>query len=182
MAEAAFNMDEIVGRIGPLLTELLERGGFHLTFHAERTTGAFERDFENPDVVVTFEGQDADLLIENKAELLKAIEHFVFEAIDLPQDHRERVLFDCRDYRMMRIDELQLAARAAAERVRRTGVPYQFNPMNSRERRVIHMALRGEQDIVTQSEGVGQQRKVVVRPAQSRQAGAAPARVHPPSR
>ncbi len=74
-------------------------------------------------------------------------------------------MFDCNDYRMLRVDELQLAAQAAADRVRRTGVDYKFNPMSSRERRVIHMALRGEAGVRTQSEGVGPHRQVVIHSA-----------------
>ena len=54
---------------------------------------------------------------------------------------------------------------AAADKVKRTGVPFRFNPMNSRERRVIHLALRGETTLRSESSGSGPQRQVVVYPA-----------------
>lgn len=167
MAEFQFKPEEPSARIGSLLPEILRLARLELTFQIQHTAGLYDRPFENPDLVVSFEGRDADLLLENKAELLKALEHVVLEAVGVPLDQRERVLFDCHDYRMMRVEELQLAAQAAAERVRRTGVAYQFNPMSSRERRVIHMALRGESGIRTQSEGVGPYRKVVIHPTQT---------------
>lgn len=167
MSDSAIHSHEMVARIEPFLKEILGLAGLQLTFKALVTTGLYDRAFENPDVVVDFDGRDSELLLENKAELLRALEHLVLEAIDVPQDQRERVLFDCRDCRMMRVDELQLAAQAAADKVRRTGVPYKFNPMNPRERRVIHMALRGEQGVRTESEGVGPYRKVVIHPTQN---------------
>ena len=66
---------------------------------------------------------------------------------------------------MLRIEELRLSAAAAAEKVKRTGVPFRFNPMNSRERRVIHLALRGETDLRSESSGFGGHRQVVIYPA-----------------
>ena len=74
-------------------------------------------------------------------------------------------LSSANDYRMLRIEELRLSAVAAAEKVKHTGAPFFFNPMNSRERRVIHMALRGETELRSESAGVGGHRLVVVYPA-----------------
>src|SRR5579864_2196939 len=101
-------------------------------------------DFETPDVVVKFSGEDVDLLLGNRAELLLALEHLTMEALRMPSEDHSRVSFDANDYRLLRIEELRLSAMAAAERVKSTGQPFRFNPMNSRERRVIHLALRHE--------------------------------------
>ena len=57
-----------------------------------------------------------------------------------------------------------MAARTAAEQVRRTGEPYRFGPMSSRERRIVHLALREEKDLRTESDGEGGRRSVVVYP------------------
>ena len=179
MGEFLFQPEQIAARAEPLVATILRLAGLELTFQMQRTTGLYDRPFENPDLVVSFEGRDTDLLMENKGELLKALEHVVFEAIGVPAEHRERVVFDCHEYRMMRVDELQLAAQAAAERVRRTGVAYRFNPMSSRERRVVHMALRGEASVRTQSEGIGPSRRVVIHPAQPSPAGPPPRGARP---
>ncbi len=181
MTEPKFNSQEAAGRIEPLLSEIVRLAKLQVTFEAQQTTGLYDRPFENPDVVVSFGGSDAGLLLENKAELLKALEHIVLEGIDLPQDDRGRVLFDCQEYRMMRVDELLLATRAAAEKVRHTGVPYRFNPMSSRERRVVHLSLRGESGVRSQSEGMGPYRQVVIHPTQPTLA-AHQAKGHRPSR
>ncbi len=166
MSEFQFQPEQIADRVQPLLAAIVQRMGLELTFQVQRTTGWYNRPFENPDLMVSFEGQDTGLLMENKGELLQALEHVVFEAIGLPPGYRERIVFDCNESRMMRMDELQLAAQAAADRVRRTGVAHKFNPMSSRERRVIHMTLRGEAEVRTQSEGVGPHRHVVIHSAE----------------
>jgi spoIIIJ-associated protein len=180
MAERTFDPDELAARIEPLLKDILRLAGFNLTFEIQRASAALDREFENPDLIVNFDGADADLLLQNKGELLTALEHTVLEAAGVGE-RRERVLFDCHDYRMMRVEELQLAAEAAADRVRRTGVAHRFNPMTSRERRVIHMALRGEAGVRTESEGLGPQRRVVIHSAQA-SAGPQASKPHAPSR
>jgi spoIIIJ-associated protein len=66
------------------------------------------------------------------------------------------------NHRAMRLEELRMAAGVAAEKVRKTGAPYRFAPMSSRERRIVHLALRDQTDLRTESEGEGLRRCVVV--------------------
>jgi spoIIIJ-associated protein len=122
-------------------------------------------DFETPDVVVKFNGPDVEYLLANRAELLLALEHVTMEALRMPSEDHSRISFDANDYRLLRIEELRLSAAAAAEKVKRTGQPFRFNPMNSRERRVIHLALRNETGLRSESSGSGGYRQVVVYPA-----------------
>jgi len=62
------------------------------------------------------------------------------------------------------LEELRIAASVAAEKVRKSGAPYQFAPMSSRERRIVHLALRDHTDLRTESQGDGLRRYVVVYP------------------
>jgi spoIIIJ-associated protein len=89
----------------------------------------------------------------------------------LPGNEHEKVCFDCMNHRAMRLEELRIAANVAAERVRKTGTPYRFAPMSSRERRIVHLALRDHQDLYTESEGQGGRRMVVVLPKNHRPTG-----------
>jgi spoIIIJ-associated protein len=75
------------------------------------------------------------------------------------------VRFDANDYRILRIEELRLSAVTAAEKVKRTRAPFHFNPMSSRERRIIHLSLRHEEGIRSESTGTGPLRQVVVMPS-----------------
>jgi spoIIIJ-associated protein len=145
-------------------------------------------DFENPDIVVKFSGADVDLLLENKAELLLALEQLTMEVLRMPQEEHARLCFDANDYRMLRIEELRMSALTAADRVKRTGAPFRFNPMNSRERRILHLALRNEPAVRSESAGIGPGRQVVIYPAnmatppEMASAAAAPRHSGPPPR
>ena len=123
---------------------------------------AEERDWEKPEILVEFAGPDSPLLLERGAELLRAIELLALEMLRLPGNEHEKLCFDCMNHRAMRLEELRLAAGVAAEKVRKTGTPYRFAPMSSRERRIVHLALRDEADLRTESEGEGLRRYVVV--------------------
>jgi len=86
------------------------------------------------------------------------------EMLHLAGNEHEKINFDCMGHRKARLEELRLSARVAAEKVRQSGSPYQFAPMSSRERRILHLALRDEQDLHTESDGEGLRRFVVLYP------------------
>jgi spoIIIJ-associated protein len=151
-------------RIDQFLRRMIADAKFQLDFSIEAGDGA-NPDFENPDLLVKFHGHDVDLLLANRAELLLALELVTQEFLRLHSDDHSRISFDANDYRALRIEELRLSALTAAEKVKRTGTPSRFNPMNSRERRVIHIALRNETDLRSESAGTGPFRHVVIYPA-----------------
>ena len=121
-------------------------------------------DLEDPDLLVKFSGPEVDVLLANKAEVLLALELLTMEMLHMPPEHHSLLCFDCNDYRALRIEELRLSALTAAENVKRTRRPFHFNPMSSRERRIIHLCLRNETDIRSESTGTGPFRQVVVLP------------------
>ena len=164
MTERKYNVSSIGSRIDGFLRQTLQNGGFKVNYEIVDGAAA-EDDFETPDVVVKFNGHDVDLLLSNKAELLLALEHVTMEMLRMPSEDHSRISFDANDYRLLRIEELRVSAMTAAEKVKRTGVPFRFNPMNSRERRVIHLALRSETAVRSESAGFGPGRQVVVYPA-----------------
>jgi spoIIIJ-associated protein len=53
-------------------------------------------------------------------------------------------------------------ARHAADQVRASGVAFTFGPMNSNERRVIHLALADENNLHTESIGEGAARRLKI--------------------
>ena len=116
------------------------------------------------DVVVTFRGSDQELLLEHNGELLLALEHIGHRWLRLDPRLHDRVRFDCGDYRATRLAELKLSARVAAQRVRETGDPFRFNPMSSRERRIVHLELNGAPGVRTMSDGSGDRRQLVIYP------------------
>ena len=164
MTERKYSVTSVGIRIDGFLQSTLENAGIELDYDIQDAAPA-EDDFETPDVMVKFGGPDVDLLLGNRAELLLALEHVTMEMLKMPSEDHSRISFDANDYRALRIEELRLSAMTAAERVKRTGVPFRFNPMNSRERRVIHLALRNETAVRSESAGMGPGRMVIVYPA-----------------
>ena len=164
MSDRKYTVDSVGARLDEFLRPLLDKAHLDLDYSPQEGESAHP-DFENPDVVVKFTGADVDLLLSNKAELLLALEHLSMEFMRVSSDDHSRISFDANDYRMLRIEELRMSAGVAAEKVKRTGTPFAFNPMNSRERRVIHLALRNETTLRSESAGMGPHRQVIVYPA-----------------
>jgi spoIIIJ-associated protein len=159
-----YSVHETGPRIEAFLKQIISDAGFDLTF----TIGPGDQsnpEFENPDIVVQFKGDDIDMLLANKAELLLALELVTMELLRMHSDDHSRISFDANDYRALRFEELRSSAIDAAERVKHTGTYFRFNPMNSRERRLIHIALRNEPAVRSESCGTGPQRGVVIYPA-----------------
>lgn len=159
-----YSVHETGPRIEEFLKQIIADAGFSLTFTLEPGDHS-NPDFENPDLVVKFAGPDVDFLLANRAELLLALELVTQEMLRMHSDDHSRVSFDANDYRAIRIEELRVSALTAADNVKRTGTMFRFNPMNSRERRVIHIALRNEPAVRSESAGAGPQRGVVIYPA-----------------
>jgi len=157
-----------VAETGPLIEDFLEPVLDAADFDVEYVVAEGETphpDFENPEVMVKFSGPDVDLLLANKAEVLLALEHLTQEALHMPSDDHSKLCFDANDRRALRIEELRMSAVTAAERVRKTHAPFHFSPLNSRERRILHLALRDEKDVRSESVGEGAIRQVVIVPA-----------------
>ncbi|MBV9301731.1 MAG: single-stranded DNA-binding protein [Acidobacteriaceae bacterium] len=159
-----YTADSLGPELDAFLKPLLERAGFDVTYEFESRPNPHP-EVENPEIIVRFHGSDVELLLSNRAELLLALEHLSMEALRIPFEDHSLISFDANDYRLLRVEELRMSAIAAAEKVKRTRVPFHFNPMSSRERRVIHLALRDEKDLRSESVGVGPARAVVIIPA-----------------
>jgi R3H domain len=121
-------------------------------------------EFERPEIIVIFDGPDKEALLERGAELLLALEYLAVRSLHLEPPFFDRIRFDSGDFRSLRIAELMLSAKVAAQRVRETKQPFRLNPMAPRERRIVHLALKDLAGIRTTSEGVGEERQVVILP------------------
>jgi len=155
-------------KINDLLKVILSQGGFRLKYRItvnQPAAQSGEQDlWRSPDILVDMAGPERGLLLERGAELLNSFEHLALKALRLESDDHDKVSFDCRNSKAVRRQELKLAADVAAEKVRKTSVPYEFAPMNARERRMLHLALGNTEDLRTESQGEGGRRYVVVYP------------------
>jgi spoIIIJ-associated protein len=161
---AKYSVTEIGPKLDAFLSTVLKAADLEVTWEIEPGSSPHP-DFESPEVMVKFSGPDVPELLANKAEVLLALEHLSMETLRMPSEDHSLLCFDANDYRMLRIEELRMSALTAAERVKKTKLPFHFSPMNSRERRIIHLSLRNETELRSESVGMGGFRQVVVVPA-----------------
>ena len=164
MEQQKFNTESAGPRIREFLDLVRSSSGFDFDYIIGPAARIHE-DFENPEVVVSFSGPDVELLLANKGELLLALEHLTMEFLRMKPVEHSLLQFDANDYRLLRIEELRMSALTAAERVKKSKLPFEFSPMTSRERRIIHLSLRNDPAIRSESSGSGPFRQVIVYPA-----------------
>ena len=140
-----------------ILTQLLGHMGLSVSVSVE--TG----DTSKLDVRGDEQSKEAlGALIGRKGERLSALQHLVNLMLSRKLGAWTRVLVDVEDYRGRRERQLREIATRAAEKVKESGKMLQLEPMPALERRWIHLALRGDADVSTQSIGEEPQRRVVI--------------------
>src|SRR6266704_4389101 len=139
-------MHETCTRAEELLNAIFTGAGFDLRAEAsESELGC----------LLGIEGDDSGLLLGQGGELLDALQQILNQAYgrDLPKG--QRIICDANNYRAARESELRAMAEHAARQVRSTSAAFVFGPMEASERRVIHLSLADEEDLVTESIGEG---------------------------
>ncbi|HEV8130456.1 MAG TPA: R3H domain-containing nucleic acid-binding protein [Acidobacteriota bacterium] len=110
-------------------------------------------------------GDDVAVLLANGAKVLYSIE-YLCNLIYADKREELRVVLDCNDFRAMRSYELELLAKKAAEKVKTSHRPFPLQPMPANERRIIHLALAEDPQVKTESQGFGDNRRVVILPSE----------------
>lgn len=110
-------------------------------------------------------GGDPGKIIGRAGRTLAALEFITNAVINRDEEDRVRVSIDVGGYKRRRDERLRGEARKAAARVRKTGRPVELDAMSAAERRVVHVALADDPDVISESSGEGKNRHVVVKPA-----------------
>ena len=107
-----YPIEQYEDKIGDFLDVLLDAVDVDVDYEFVEGASTYP-EIENPDIVVKFSGPESDLLLQNKAELLLALEHLTMEMLRLPHEDHSLIVFDAKDFRLQRIEELRLAAQTA---------------------------------------------------------------------
>lgn len=146
-------MNETCEKAEKFLGELTKELGFDLSVSGSMTEEG---------CLLDLNGKDVGLAHAENGELLDAFETVLFQVMGRELDREHRIICDADGFRQTRKAELQAMARFAAEQVRKSGRPFTFGVLNSTERRVIHLTLQKEEDLVTGSVGAGRDRRLQV--------------------
>lgn len=79
-------------------------------------------------------------------------------------EERFQISVDCGGYKESRLKHLEILATKTAKEVAQSKIPAHLEPMNSYERRIIHAKLADWRDVITESEGDGKDRHIVIKP------------------
>jgi spoIIIJ-associated protein len=161
------HVDHLARRI---LDDLLEHMDIHAYVTAVRSTVPDQRGEPEETITLHVEGADEEamsLLIGRRGDTLRSVQFMVNLLVSRKVQKWPQIVVDVGNYRQRRQESLEGLARRMAERVRQSGRPLMLEPMGAFERRIVHLALRADPTVYTESSGEGENRKVVIFPAKS---------------
>lgn len=115
-------------------------------------------------IAVDIASDHTALIIGQKGETIDSLQYLANSAIYRDREFIKRIVLDSEGYRQRRIEAIQGMAHRTARKSIREQRDVEMPPMNSSERRVVHVYLRENPDVTTFSEGAGSERKVTVSP------------------
>lgn len=167
--EAASGSSEQVDQIARrILEDLLERMDIHGYVTAVRSTVPGQRGEPEETITLHVEGADEEamsLMIGRRGETLRSLQFMVNLLVSRRVQRWPQIVVDVGNYRQRRQESLEGLARRMADRVRQSGRPLMLEPMGAYERRIVHLTLRADETVYTESNGEGENRKIVIYPA-----------------
>lgn len=115
-------------------------------------------------IYINLSGHNIGLLIGYRGETLDSLQYIVSVVVNRvnKESIHKRVLIDAENYRSKREKILTNLAHKIAKKVKEQNKSITLEPMNSNERRIIHLALQDDQDVETYSEGEDPNRRVTI--------------------
>ena len=113
---------------------------------------------------VVADGDDVEglsALVGENGEVLEALQELLRLSVLAATDRRSRLVLDIGGYRLRRAGELQDLALAAVHEAQETGERVHLDPLSAYERKIVHDVV-AEQGLVSESEGEGAARHIVV--------------------
>ena len=111
---------------------------------------------------VDIEGEGSDAFLFQRGEALRALQTIVNTAFRRQLGEDGRILVDCQGFRRDKDAELRQMAKYMAEKVLQNGTPQEMGPLNSYERRIVHMAVAEIAGVSSESIGDASVKKVII--------------------
>jgi spoIIIJ-associated protein len=160
-AESTLEHDPLLDRTESVISKLIHMMGLEAQVSAHYgETDRDDRRYINVDV----RGSDLSVLIGRRSETLNAFQYVASLIIGKDTQQFVQLTVDVEGYRDRREKQLVQMAKRMADQVAKTGRKQTLEPMPSAERRIIHIALRENPAVKTESAGDEPYRKVVILP------------------
>ncbi|HQX76147.1 MAG TPA: R3H domain-containing nucleic acid-binding protein, partial [Thermoflexales bacterium] len=140
---------------------VVDRMGFEASATAQLMPPRDEHDHET--IVVDIVGDDVDILLDHHMEGLNALQTVIQSMWSHQTKDSTRISLDANGYKAKREQRIQQMAVRMAEQVVDTGRPVTLEPMSAAERRLVHIALRDNEKVYTESMGEGSSRRVQIK-------------------
>lgn len=164
ISEADMSEDEVLNITRETVIELLQR----MRVNAQVTAHHGEVDDKRGRIPVHLDihGKDLSILIGRQAETLNALQYITSLIVGKELGRAITVVVDVEGYRARREQQVRQLARKMAEQAVKTGRRQVLEPMPANERRFVHIELRKNPEVTTESIGEGSRRKVTIIPMQ----------------
>jgi spoIIIJ-associated protein len=115
--------------------------------------------------VLNIQGSSSGALIGRHGHTLESLQYLVSKVVQrMTGDEKTIIVVDVENYLERQKDKLRELALNLAQKTKETGVEIPMRPMSSKDRRIVHMALKDHEHVTTESRGEGLRRKVVIVP------------------
>ena len=145
-----------------VLEELLSRMRIDAQIHIQRGE---EVEGEEPHWMLNVTGERINRLIGRRGETLASLQHITRLICSRRLERRANIIIDAEGYKTGRSNRLRGLANRMAKQAVQQGRTITLEPMQPAERRIIHLTLRGRDDVSTESIGEGKGRKVTIVPS-----------------
>ena len=119
-------------------------------------------------ILFNIDGGNTGVIIGKRGQTLEAIQYLVEKIVNRHSDERIRIQVDVEGYLENRKASLKSLAKRLAEKAKTTGKPSTVGQMNAHDRRIVHITLKNDSGVRTQSVGDGFYRKLVIFPNKKR--------------
>ena len=160
-----FDLEEGVDIAKELLAGLLERIGVEKRVEGFSSEG---------DIFLEIQGDEEGILIGKHGRTLDSLQILINRMVNKRLKRPVRVVLDIDDYRKRRVDTLTRMAVRLGEKAKRTGQTVTVGPFNAHDRRIIHIALKEDPSLRTESLGEGETKKITILSSRKEEKGIEP--------
>lgn len=152
-------MGEEVEIAKQLMTELLERIGVKAKVEGVLSEG---------DLNLEIKGDQEGILIGRHGRTLDSLQFLINRMVNKRLKRPLRIVLDINNYRRRKAENLETMAIRMGEKAKSKGRSLTIGPFNAHDRRLIHIALKEDPSVRTESFGEGKLKKITIIPAESK--------------
>lgn len=138
-----------------LTIELLERMGVKTEVEVFLKEGV---------LYLEIKGDQEGILIGKHGRTLESLQLLINRMVNKRLKNAMRVILDIDDYQKRRTDSMAQMAQRLGEKAKKTGNSLTVGPFNAHDRRIIHVTLKEDPSLKTESLGEGELKKVKIIP------------------